>query len=433
MGVIFTETPKPQIETLFPRPSVNFLLGPYASKKTWLALDLAISIAAGHPWLGLAAQQVGAVHIDYALDPDLKERIRALLIAHKWPEKLPVNFGRESFLHGPQDIDSLLADLLPLKAGFIVLDSLLGPRLELNARQAPFLAPYLVSLKHLSKETDAAILVLHDLRSHRTNLGSALVAMGVDHVLAAESQFGDDRVHLRTLASANGTHIAVNARVQHSRHSAHLSLSSSTPPCQLGTLGKRLLWHLQEYGQATTAQLVSSFPHSSPKRISNLIQELLTDGYIYRSNSGGRGIPAIYQLTPAGYQVISKAPLSSGACPERSERAGESLSRVSHSSGDEGGVSGVRGITSCQTNTIFKAPLSSFAGEGLGVRGISPRQVSTSCQVSTTPAPASEDTSKGSSASRSCEEGALAPAKQSQVYNPGSQNPFVLQRKPCSE
>jgi hypothetical protein len=308
-----------------------------------------------------------------------------------------------------------LADVLPLKAGFIVLDSLLGMRLELNARQAPSLAPYLVSLRHLAKEASAAVLVLHDLRSHRTNLGSALVAMGVDHVLAAESQFGDDRVHLRTLASANGTHIAINARVQHSRNSAHLSLSSSTPPCQLGTLGKRLLRHLQENGQATTAQLVSSFPYSSPKRISNLIQELLTDGYIYRSNSGGRGKSAIYSLTPAGFQVkegkggfiaqpsaVARR-LEARACPEE------------HLRGD------VReAIPFCQVKGGFTARrceedcLQSD-------EAISPCQVPTTCQVSTTPAPASEDTTSH-----------LSP-ESSRVYNPGSHNPFVLQRKPCSE
>ncbi len=366
----------------FARPSVNFLLGTFGAKKAWLALDLAISIAAGHPWLGFSAQRTGAVYIDYALDPELKERIRVLLIAHKWPEKLPINFGQESFLHSPQDIDSLLADVLPLKAGFIVLDSLLGTRLELNARDAPSLTPYLVSLIHLSKETNAAILVLHDLRSHRTNLGSALVAMGVDNVLAAESQFGDDRVHLRTLASIDGIHIAVNARVQHSRNSAHLFLSSSPPPCQLGTLGKHLLRRLQESGQATTAQLVSSFSHSSPKRISNLIQELLTDGYIYRSNSGGRGMLAIYRIAPAGCQV-------------------------------KGGFTTRRGFSdatvACEEDCLQSD------------EAILPCQVPTSCQVSTIPAPVSEDTTSH-----------ISP-ELSRVYNSGFHNPFVLQRKPCSE
>jgi hypothetical protein len=385
-------------------------------------LDLAISIAAGHPWLGFSQglgfspQQAGAVYIDYALDPGLKERIRVLLIAHKWPENLPINFGQESFLHSPQDIVSLLADVLPLKAGFIVLDSLFGMRLELNARQAPSLAPYLVSLDHLSKEANAAVLVLHDLRSHRTNLGSALVAMGVDHVLAAESQFGDDRVHLRTLSSIDGTRIAVNAQVQHSRNFAHLSLSSSTPPCQLGMLGKRLLRHLLAYGQATTAQLVSSFPHSSPKRISNLIQELLTDGYIYRSNSGGRGIPAAYRITPAGCQVkegkgsfiaqpsaVARR-LKARACPEE------------HLRGD------VReAISACQVKGGFTArrcEVEPCSDEAI------PHQVSTTCQVSTAPAPASA----GFLSTVDCQLPTV-----SGVYNPGFHNPFVLQRKPCSE
>jgi hypothetical protein len=39
--------------SLFACPSVNFLLGPLFSKKTWLALDLAVSLAAGNRWPAL--------------------------------------------------------------------------------------------------------------------------------------------------------------------------------------------------------------------------------------------------------------------------------------------------------------------------------------------------------------------------------------------
>lgn len=45
--------PKPSpLPSLFACPSVNFLLGPFLSKKTWLALDLAVSLASGSRWLG---------------------------------------------------------------------------------------------------------------------------------------------------------------------------------------------------------------------------------------------------------------------------------------------------------------------------------------------------------------------------------------------
>jgi len=36
---------------LFVCPSVNFLLGPLFSKKTWLGIDLAVSLAASGRWL----------------------------------------------------------------------------------------------------------------------------------------------------------------------------------------------------------------------------------------------------------------------------------------------------------------------------------------------------------------------------------------------
>jgi len=40
------------IEGVIARPSLNLLVGAPGSKKTWLALDLAVSVASGQPWLG---------------------------------------------------------------------------------------------------------------------------------------------------------------------------------------------------------------------------------------------------------------------------------------------------------------------------------------------------------------------------------------------
>ncbi len=44
---------------LFPRPSLNFILGTFGSKKTWLALDLAVSVALGRGWLDFCQRGEG--------------------------------------------------------------------------------------------------------------------------------------------------------------------------------------------------------------------------------------------------------------------------------------------------------------------------------------------------------------------------------------
>ncbi len=41
----------PNAPALFTRPSLNFLLGTPGSRKTWLAIDLAVCLATGQPWL----------------------------------------------------------------------------------------------------------------------------------------------------------------------------------------------------------------------------------------------------------------------------------------------------------------------------------------------------------------------------------------------
>jgi hypothetical protein len=145
-------------------------------------------------------------------------------------------------------------------------------------------------------------------------LADALVALGADHVLGVDSPFGESWLHLRTIASSGSPPISLTVDLPLPQHCHNkiwtdpkfrgLSLSSDVPKPPLGAAGFAVLNYLAEVGQSTSAQFVENVSKGSSYRILTLIKELRKDGYIYRVNNGGRGVKALYSLTPAGRCLV---------------------------------------------------------------------------------------------------------------------------------
>lgn len=157
-------------------------------------------------------------------------------------------------------------------------------------------------------------MLLHTCK-RRTALGAALVAFGVDHVLAIDTPYGQSWVHLRTLAAPNLAPVSLTAEIQ--IHQPRLgkviyepeflkcSPSFVQPSPPLGKAGFAVLDYLSCKGQSTSSQLIRDVKAAVPDRILSLIKELSKDGYICRSNPGGKGVIAVYDLTPAGKSLVS--------------------------------------------------------------------------------------------------------------------------------
>jgi hypothetical protein len=290
---------------LLARPGLNVFLGPLSSKKTWLALDLAVSVALGRGWLGLSGPPAPALFIDEESGPlSLWDRLPRVLAAHRAPPDTPFHFatGCRYDLADPRDTAALAQTARSLGAGLIIIDAPFNFRLDLDRNKLLSHHRALLNARHLAQDADAAMLILLHTKKRRTPLGSALASFGLDHVLAVDSPYGQPYIHLRTISSKGYDPISIKAEAR--KGSSTISPSSQLPVTPLGEAGFEILHYLARVGTSTTADLAAHCITATPTRIRTLIHELVCDGYLQRANPGGRGSVAAYQLTPAGRHLV---------------------------------------------------------------------------------------------------------------------------------
>ena len=175
------------VEPLWGRTAVGFVGGAPKLGKTWLALDLALSVATGSPCLGrFPVAEAGGVLVYLAEDHPTQVRHRlAGLCRHRGLalDDLAVHVITAPALRLDlaHDRDRLSATVAALRPRLLVLD----PLVRLHRRDenhSAEVAELLAYLRDLERAHDLAILVVHHLRKHGAGrAGQALRGSGDLH------------------------------------------------------------------------------------------------------------------------------------------------------------------------------------------------------------------------------------------------------------
>lgn len=155
------------VEGLFTVGGIGAIYGPPESFKSFLALDVALSIAANLPWNGREVSGGGVLYIAGEGAQGLGKRARAWrqrrgVEATKLPFQLmrdEINLASENVGDVRAFIDAVVRQIGPLK--LIVIDTLNQTAAGADENAAKDMSRYITSMKRLRDATGAAVVVVH--------------------------------------------------------------------------------------------------------------------------------------------------------------------------------------------------------------------------------------------------------------------------------
>lgn len=289
------------IEHLWSHQAVGIIGGSPKSGKTWLALEIAVSVASGSPCLNtFAIGSPGPVLLYAAEDPAsaLRDRIQTLAQVHG------INFQNLDLhilavdalrLDRPDHQDRLEATLQAYKPVLLILDPLVRVH-AIDENIAGQVAALLGYLRSLQRKTGAAIALVHHVRKNTSAAacaGNSLRGSGdlyawVDSFLYLRSH-QDQRLLSAEHRSAPAFGPVALELVQSGVAGAYLKIAAADPvpfsPIQDG-LASRILQLLAAAPEPLTIDSLRSRLQVRNQRVVETIRELAAQGRVQRQAHG---------------------------------------------------------------------------------------------------------------------------------------------------
>lgn len=290
------------IQPLWGRSAVGFLFGQPKLGKSWLALDIAVSVASKTPCLGaFGVQDPGSVLIYLAEDAleDVRARVASLCVRRHLDIldlDLHVITVPTLRLDGPADQDKLRLTLELLRPRLLVLDPLV--RLHaLHENDASEMSRLLGYFRELQRTYDLAVMVIHHSRkrgaSHagQTLRGSSDFYAWTD-VAACLTREGDRRLLLevehRSARSPDPIHLELHSRDDSPEtYLRAIKTEADNCPFPAPSLEKRILQLLEDHETPQTNRQLREALQIQNSRVSQVLADLKKQGLVERQGKAG--------------------------------------------------------------------------------------------------------------------------------------------------
>lgn len=285
------------IESMWADGAVGIIGGPPKCCKSWLGLDMALSVASGSPCLGqFTVKRPGPALIFMAEDalPAVRTRIEALCTHRQIPMEnldLFVITAPSLRLDLKQDQQRLKATLAAFKPRLLLLDPLVRLH-RLDENSAADISNLLGFIREMQRSYDTAIVLVHHLsKRHYAQPGQALRGSSDLHA------FGDSNAYLvrrkdhiiLTLehrAAKPPDPIALELLSQPDGAAAHLQIASPDNITTDLSLNERILDLLRQKNKPMTRTNIRKHLKCNNQRLGKILQELDRQDLIMRTSAG---------------------------------------------------------------------------------------------------------------------------------------------------
>lgn len=151
------------VKDTFPAQGLACIWGPSGSSKSFLALDLAMSVACKSEWFGLKVKSVPVVYIVLEGLQGFIKRVNAWALQNKIRPKRFFLIRDDINLFNFADVSDLLASLEEVNFvnGLIVIDTLNQASPGVDENSVKEISQVLTNLKFLQRETNSLALIVH--------------------------------------------------------------------------------------------------------------------------------------------------------------------------------------------------------------------------------------------------------------------------------
>jgi len=285
------------IESMWAYAAVGIIGGPPKCCKSWLGLDMALSVASGSPCLDqFAVQRPGPALIFLAEDalPVVRARIEALCAHRKIPiESLDLYVITASSLRLDLmgDQQRLKATLAVFKPRLLLLDPLIRLH-RLDENSATDISSLLGFVREMQRSYDTAIVLVHHTnKKHYAQPGLALRGSSDLHAFGDSNAYltrRKDRIilTLEHRAAKPPDPIALELVSLLDGSATHLEISSPAKITTDVSLNDRILDLLSHAGEPMTRTTIRKHLKCNNQRLGQTLLDLDKQGLIRRTSTG---------------------------------------------------------------------------------------------------------------------------------------------------
>jgi hypothetical protein len=286
------------VDTLLSPGDLGVFYGEGGSGKTYSLISMAVNVAAGLPWLGLATTKTKVLIIDQESGEDrLGRRLGEVLRGENLGAETGVSYVCYANFKMDNKIDPTLLKALieEVGAGLVVIDAL-AEIMDGDENSKQEIQPVFNELRRLADQTKAAVLVIHHSNKAGGYRGSTVVKNAVDLLVCVSKGETDNVINFETEKNRDGIASKWAAVATWIDDSFTLRSCEKQQKQIYSKSDRYVLNFLSENSTATMEQIKDSADLCTPNAARQAVFRLVEMGRVYRTNPGGQGVAATYAL-----------------------------------------------------------------------------------------------------------------------------------------
>jgi hypothetical protein len=300
------------ITNLFAAGDLYLLYGEPGSKKTWAAMDMAVCVAKGEPWLGMETKRGAVLLVDEESgERRLHDRMYRVLRGHfAENHDLPITalLDNSADFGDPEWINNLSLEIRQANARFVVIDALADVSPERDENSVKDMMPVLSQLRSVARSTGATIVVIHHTNKNGVYRGTSAIKGAVDLMVKLESKPGSDLLEFTTDKERDFGNKSITATITFSNaNQVWLSARDAVVKREkFGKADRHVLTYLRDHGASNMNDIANHAEICRPQSARSAVYDLTDRGYARRTDGGGKGDLAVYDLTDAGKEAAKE-------------------------------------------------------------------------------------------------------------------------------